>query len=158
MNVKSLFSLVIAFLAIGGLTGVAQTITGGANGTVADPSGAVIVGAQATATNAATNIATTTKTNKVGLYRSAAKFGPKLTVTRQTSSVSVNGALVPLLDTENGELETTLDAVAIESIPLQDRNFAELALFTPGAISTNPQSFTGANAIERIPSTARRDR
>lgn len=63
--------------------------------------------------------------------------------------MSVSETLAPLLNTENAELGVTLDVTAIESIPLQDRNLASLALFTPGAISTNPASFTGANAVER---------
>jgi outer membrane receptor protein involved in Fe transport len=78
-----------------------------------------------------------------------AKFDAKLVVRGQASSVSVNEGLVPLLNTENAELGTTLDATAIDSIPLQDRNFAALALFTPGAISTNPASMTGGEATER---------
>lgn len=179
MNLKPYFFVALFFLAIS-VTAWTQTITGGVNGTVTDPSGAVIVGAQVTAINVATNITTATKTNKDGVYSiqfltvgqykvkveapgfaletlgpftleagQVAKFDAKLGMTRATASVSVNEGLVPLLNTENAELGTTLDGTAIESIPLQDRNFAALALFTPGAVSTNPQSFTGANAVER---------
>ena len=180
MNLKYLYSLAIAFLTICSGVGFSQTITGSVNGTITDPSGAVIEGAQITATNIATNIATTTKSNKDGVYSiqfltvgqytakieapgfasallgpfsleagQVAKFDARLDVTRATTSVSVNESLAPLLNTENAELGTTLDSTAIESIPLQDRNFATLTLFTPGAVSTNPQSFTGGNAIER---------
>lgn len=180
MNLKSLYSLAVALLAICGVTAFAQTITGGVNGTVTDPSGAVIVGAQVTATNIATNISTATKSNKDGVYSiqfltvgkytvkvvspgfapatlgpftleagQVAKFDAKLDVTQTTASISVNEGLAPLLNTENAEHGETLDSTAIESIPLQDRNFAALALYTAGAISTNPQSFTGASATER---------
>jgi hypothetical protein len=78
-----------------------------------------------------------------------AKFDAKLAVAGSTQNVSVSGTLAPLLNTENAELGTTLDNNAIENIPLQGRNFQELALYTPGAISTNPTSFSGSDAGER---------
>src|SRR6185312_3749367 len=78
-----------------------------------------------------------------------AKFDAQLAVAGTTQKVSVSGNLAPLLNTENAELATTLDNNAIENIPLSDRNFQELALYTPGAISTNPPSFGGADAGER---------
>ena len=180
MTPKPHHYLVVLFLFLCTAIGGAQTITAGVNGTVTDPTGAVIVGAQVTAVNVATNIATTGKSNQEGVYSiqfltvgrytvkvtapgftpatlgpftleagQVAKFDAKLAVPGETSTVSVNQGLVPLLNTENAELGTTLDATAIDSIPLQDRNFASLALFEPGAISTNPASFTGANATER---------
>ncbi len=78
-----------------------------------------------------------------------AKFDAKLGVAGSTSTVDVTSALVPLLNTENAELGTTLDTHAIDSIPLQGRNFSSLTLFVPGAVATNPGGFTGANALER---------
>ena len=47
---------------------VAQTITGSIRGTVTDPSGAVVAGANVTATNVATGVAKQTVTNSDGLY------------------------------------------------------------------------------------------
>ncbi len=78
-----------------------------------------------------------------------AKFDAKLAVAGSTQSIAVNGNLAPLLNTENGELATTLDNNAIENIPLAGRNFQELALYTPGAITTAPGSFAGSNAEVR---------
>ena len=46
----------------------AQTITGSVNGTVTDPSGAVIPNAKVTATNTDTGVATATTTNNDGIY------------------------------------------------------------------------------------------
>lgn len=177
---KKLSSLAIALLACCWGTAIAQTITGTINGTVTDPSGAVIPGATVTATNVATNISSKTTTDHDGIYSirfltvgqykvtvsepgfapaslgpfaleagQYAKFDAKLSLESAASNVTVNEALMPLLNTENAELGTTLDTNAIENIPLQGRNFSELALYTPGAISTNPQSFTGADAIVR---------
>ncbi|MGA8289190.1 MAG: carboxypeptidase-like regulatory domain-containing protein, partial [Acidobacteriaceae bacterium] len=47
---------------------VAQTITGSIRGTVTDPSGAVVAGANVTATNVATGVTSQTVTNHDGLY------------------------------------------------------------------------------------------
>ena len=46
----------------------AQTITGNINGTVTDPSGAIIPGAKVTATNIDTNVQTPTTSNNDGIY------------------------------------------------------------------------------------------
>ncbi len=51
-----------------GAAAVAQTITASIRGTVTDPSGAVVAGADVTATNVATNVASHTTSNKSGLY------------------------------------------------------------------------------------------
>lgn len=180
MKLKLFYPVAVGFLAICSVTGFAQTITGGVNGTVTDSSGAVLVGAQVTATNISTNVATTTRTNKDGVYSirfltvgrytvtiedsgftqsvlgpftleagQVAKLDARMSVSSATTNISVNAGLTPLLNSENAELGVTLDSTAIANIPLQGRNFAELALFTPGAISTNPMSFTGAAATER---------
>ena len=46
----------------------AQTITGNINGTVTDPSGAIIPGAKVTATNTDTNVQSSTTSNNDGIY------------------------------------------------------------------------------------------
>lgn len=61
-------AMVCAALALAATTAWAQTITGSIRGTVTDPSGAVIAGASVTATNVATGVNTTTRTNKDGDY------------------------------------------------------------------------------------------
>jgi hypothetical protein len=78
-----------------------------------------------------------------------AKFDAKLGVSGSTQSVDVTAALVPLLNTENGELGTTLDTRAIDNTPLVGRNFSSLTAYTAGAVITDPTQFTNANAIER---------
>src|SRR5579863_4096481 len=50
------------------LQGMAQTVTGTIRGTITDPSGAIVSGATVTATNAASGVATATKTNGTGEY------------------------------------------------------------------------------------------
>src|SRR5712672_550344 len=46
----------------------AQTITGSITGIVTDPTGAVVAGAQVTATNVLTGVTTQTTTNPSGIY------------------------------------------------------------------------------------------
>ncbi|HZY62077.1 MAG TPA: carboxypeptidase-like regulatory domain-containing protein, partial [Edaphobacter sp.] len=58
----------LALLAVCCVVGRAQTITGSVNGTVTDPSGAVIPNAKVTATNVATGVTTPTTTNNDGIY------------------------------------------------------------------------------------------
>ena len=65
-----------------------------------------------------------------------AKLSPESTST----SVEVQSALAPLLNTENAQQDTTLDARAISNIPLFGRSATDLTQFQPGAISTSPNS------------------
>ncbi|MFN2975395.1 outer membrane beta-barrel protein [Terriglobus aquaticus] len=78
-----------------------------------------------------------------------AKFDAKLGVAGNAQNVDVSASLAPLLNTESGELGTTLDTHAIDNTPLVGRNFSSLTVFTAGAVATNPTDFTGVNAIER---------
>ena len=81
-----------------------------------------------------------------------AKVDQKLTVGNQSVSVDVASSLIPLLDTEDSKIATTMTANTIENLPISGRNWSALTLFVPGAISTNPTQFGGSgnqNAIER---------
>jgi len=78
-----------------------------------------------------------------------AEFNAKLTVGSQSAQVEVSGTLLPLLNTENGTIATTLDSYTIESVPLDGRNFAQLALYTPGAVSPSVSAFGGQLGTER---------
>ena len=50
---------------------------------------------------------------------------------------------LPLLNTENPTLATTLDTRAIEKSRIVGRNIVALTMFLPGAVSTNPNGFVG---------------
>jgi hypothetical protein len=156
----------------------AQTITGSLNGTVTDPSGAVVPNANVTATNVDTGVTTPTTTNNDGIYAirflqignykvtieapgfAPSNFGPfaletgqnakidgKLVLAGQRQNVAVEAETVPLLNTENSTLATTLDTRAIENAPSVGRNITALTMFLPGSISTNPNGFVGNSAI-----------
>jgi hypothetical protein len=174
-------SILILMTVLCCVSGFAQTITAGVNGTVTDSSGAVLPNAKVTATNIATNVSSTITTTKEGVYvlrnlqigqyklmieapgfatqnlgpftlesGQEAKLDAKLGVEGSVSNISVNSEVAPLLNTENPTLGATLDTNAIASIPLVGRNFTELTLFVPGAVTASPGSFTGSSAtVER---------
>jgi hypothetical protein len=156
-----------------------QTVTGSITGTVTDPSGAVVVGADVTAENNATGVKTSAKTDGAGVY--AIRFLPvggyTLTVgakgfTREkvapfnleiaqtakidvaltigtSSTTEVTDTIHPILDTADATLGNTLSTNEIANIPLNGRNFSSLTLYQPGAVDTDPTGLNGNNAIER---------
>ena len=66
-HIKAILHIVVlVFCSV--LVSKAQTITGSVNGTVTDPSGAVIANAKITATNVDTGITTLSTTNSDGIY------------------------------------------------------------------------------------------
>jgi hypothetical protein len=174
-NIQVIF---VALLLCCGAALEAQTITGSVNGTVTDPTGAVIPNAKVTATNIDTGIETPSTTNNDGIYNirflqignykvrieapgfAVADFGPfvletdqnakvdaKLGLSGQVQNVSVAAELIPLMNTENPTLATTLDTRAIENAPLVGRNIIALTMFLPGAVSTNPNGFVGQAGV-----------
>src|SRR5579859_4608244 len=139
-------------------------------GTVKDPTGAVIPGANVTATAIATQVQTKTQTDNSGLYifnylkpgdytLKVEKTGFKtwLTpsielrigtqtdqdVTLQVGStqqtVEVKGA-APLLNTVSAALGTTVNNQYIQSLPLLDRNIANLSYLSGGVTQVSGAS------------------
>ncbi len=132
-------------------------------GTVTDPSGAVVDNAKVTATNAGTNVVSTTTTNDSGNYSFAQVAPGDYTITvekdgfqvlvqknvRVTVALSarVDAALtigsrteqVTVTDTPSGvqtdraEVTTTLSRDQLAELPVFNRNFTDLTLLTPGA-------------------------
>lgn len=80
-----------------------------------------------------------------------AKLDAKLKVGSASTSVEVTADFVPLLNTENNTIATTLDANTIESVALNGRNFSSLTVFLPGAVTTQPSGLIGQNGTERAP-------
>jgi hypothetical protein len=78
-----------------------------------------------------------------------AKVDLKLSVGGDSSKVEVSSISVPLLDTEDSTIATTLSSNTIENIPMNGHNFSSLSLYTPGAVSTSPTGLSGTNAYER---------
>jgi len=168
------------FALLGCSSALSQTVTGSITGVVKDPSGALVVGANVTATNVATGVKSVTQTNRSGVYTirflpigtyslavqakgfsdeqlapfsleidQTATVNVAMKVSASTTTMQVNEAVHPILDTNDATLGNTLTTAEIENIPLNGRNFSSLTLFQPGAVATDPTGMTGNNAIER---------
>ena len=139
----------------------AQADTGTITGTVTDPSGAVIPGATVTATNTDNGLKLSANSNESGEYTilavprgnyevvaEAAGFksvSVKVVVTVTTAStvafklepaganttVEVT-ASTPLVDTADATVGATIQGKQVTDLPLNGRNFTQLAMLTPG--------------------------
>src|SRR3989442_5362440 len=140
-----------------------QTATGGVNGNVSDPSGAVVPGAKIKLTNEATQVETLSKSNETGNYvfvgvqpgtytlkvemtgfRSVEARGLKVDVSQtvtQNFTFEVGGVtetvevnfVAPLVNSTTAELGTVIEERVLADLPLNGRNFTQLLTLTPGA-------------------------
>jgi hypothetical protein len=154
---------------------VAQEVTATITGTVTDASGAAVVGATVTAKSVDRGIAYPVVTNEAGLYRISqlpigsyelriekqgfqttaypafplalnqiGRIDVELKVGQVTETVEVSGA-APVLKTETTQVDTIIDAVTNDNLPLASRNYVQLTLLAPGSVSTDPSSFNNGN-------------
>jgi hypothetical protein len=84
----------------------------------------------------------------------AAKVDVSLKVGSSGTTVEVTGEQQPILQTENATNGETFTENTINSVPLNGRDFAQLTVFTPGAVSTGYGSFgmvsgSSSNSSER---------
>jgi hypothetical protein len=156
--------MTLALAVIGTLVS-AQTIRSTLTGAVTDPNGAVVTGVLVTATNVATNIATTTKTNNDGLYAFTAltpgeyvlaveqkgfkRFvqsgivlqiaqATRLDVPLEVGQITEEVSVVgetQLVRSTSSELGQVIDYKQIQSLPLNGRLFQQLVTLTPGAVA-----------------------
>ncbi len=145
--------------------GMAQSALGSGRleGTVVDPSGAVLADATVTARNQATGVSETTKSGADGhfvflylapetyevsivksgfqnvMYRDVVvNVGTTATIRPQMTlgkveSVVTVTAAPPLVDPTQSSLSTVVGQQSIESLPLNGRDFTDFVLLTPGA-------------------------
>jgi len=155
----------------------AQTVTGSITGTITDPAGAVIPGAQIVAHNVATGVDSRTTSNSTGFYRieflpiggytvsvqadgfNTASIPAFQLEVLQTASFNIKltvgsstttvdvSAATPILDTNDATLGSTFTANTIQNMPLNGLDFSALSLYLPGAVST--QGTSGMQNIER---------
>lgn len=139
------------------------------SGRVRDFSGAVIVQALVTARQTATNVSTSTNTDHEGRFRfpylpvgqyelrihqtgftdavtsvtltigAEFDFPITLTVGSTTSTVTVQGT-APSLETTRSQVAGTILPAEVNRLPLNGRNFLDLALLIPGVAPTNTSS------------------
>jgi hypothetical protein len=79
----------------------------------------------------------------------AAKVDVKLKVGGSGTTVEVSEDQQPILNTDNATLGETFTENTINNIPLNGRDFSQLTVFTPGAVSTDYGAFGGQNSTER---------
>ncbi len=162
---------------------MAQAVSTQILGLVTDPSGAVIPGASVKATRLATGDVRTTTTNETGNYIfpvlsigeyeltcSAQGFKTELlrgltlqlqdklrvdfqmSIGEQVEIVEVSG-ITPLLRTEDATMGTVVDQRRVVDLPLNGRNFAQLATLIPGVtfgltrMGINGQGTIGTRAL-----------
>lgn len=143
--------------------------TGRVEGIVADATGASVPGASVTATNLGTNLAKTVVTDSTGGYvltplsvgsyqvkvempgfkeqttkltlsvNQAARLDFKLEVGGQTEVVEVTG-VAPLIEKSTSFIGTVIDSNQVEDLPLNGRNFTQLATLVPGVTRGIPGS------------------
>jgi hypothetical protein len=153
---------VMAVLILAAIPVVAQLPTGAILGTVKDSSGASIAGATVTVRNTDTNLTRTQMTEQDGSYRfselpvghyeakaEAAGFrtenrtGMTLEVTQQgvvnfalqvgaTAQQVTVSSEIPLVNTQDSTLGGTVNEQSMAELPLNGRNYIDLALYKPG--------------------------
>lgn len=76
-----------------------------------------------------------------------ARIDYQMKVGEMTQTVEVTG-VSPLLQTQSTEVSTIIDAATNVSLPLASRNYVQLALLAPGAVTPNRESIATANRID----------
>ncbi|HTU50297.1 MAG TPA: TonB-dependent receptor [Acidobacteriaceae bacterium] len=78
-----------------------------------------------------------------------AKVNLKLAVGAASTTVKVSEQEQPILNTESATLGETFTENTIKSVPLNGRDFSQLTVYTPGAVSTGFNSYGSQNSTER---------
>ena len=172
MKSRMLFLLVICPLALSISPSLFGQATGSFSGNVVDKSGSAVAGATVTATSQGTGVARQAKTDEAGHYLipllpvsiytlrvefqgfqpteskdlrlqvdEARELNFTLAPSTVTTTLEVNASAVAV-ETTNPTLGQVITAEEVSQLPLNGRDFVQLATLTPGASSeTNPGSF-----------------
>ena len=149
--------------------------TGSIVGTVTDASGAVVEGAKVTVTNAGTNETVSLTSNSSGAYNSGAlapgnykvqasakgfstisqtasvqvgntvALNIKLQIGQESTVVEVQGATLAV-NTEQAEVQGVLTSSQIDNLPVNGRNFLDLAQLEPGVQLQDGSNFDPTKA------------
>ena len=177
----SLFCLIVT------LPALAQTATAELSGNVTDSTGAAVANARITATNPSTGFSREVRTNQSGAYlftilqpgiynlsaeapgfRKTVQNNIELQVNQRadvdiqmqlgqlTETVEVTGA-APLLEAESSTLGTVVNSQLTAELPLNGRNFVQLATLSPGVngtgYSVSGTIMSGTRPDDRRPGT-----
>jgi hypothetical protein len=165
-------SAVIALLSCVAMAS-AQTPSGEISGVANDATGSVMPGVRITLTNVATKAIRVTETNEAGIYvfpaippgtyTIKAELDGFSTVERTNIQVQVGSAYrlpftleigqltdvvqvvadTPVIQTENASIGTVIENRSIVELPLNGRNYLQLASLIPGATTNGPASAQG---------------
>src|SRR5215469_9137629 len=171
-------ALVLLAVALFGTQARTQEVTAGITGTITDPSGSAVVDALVTATDTQRATTFSTKSNTDGIYylqripvgtytlraesdgfrtETLAAF---TLVLNQIARLDFHMALgsfkevvevpeeAPLLQTQGTEVSTIIDAETNVALPLASRNYLQVALLAPGAVTPNREAIASANRID----------
>ena len=169
--------LAVFFLSSFANTIQAQQATATLTGVVSDPNGAVIPGANVTATSKTTNFSRSVLTNDEGDYTISSlpvgeyeidvysdgfkklkitsvilNVGQTVTVTAQLEVAGITKTMdligeMPLVDRDTSKVDAVIKNKEIENLPLNGRNFLELALLVPGNAPAPNFDPTKANTV-----------
>jgi hypothetical protein len=162
MTIRKLLQLFVLFFAIAAASICsAQTVTARLTGTITDPNGAAVVGATVSVTNTSTGQASTAQTNEQGFYvvpalppgqyheevtqkgfekvtrdfelqvSQIAVVDFQLTIGAISESITVTGGS-PVIDAADSSVSTVIQGRQITELPLNGRNFTQLATLVPG--------------------------
>ena len=163
----------LAVFILAAVSSFAQSGTGDITGTVLDSSGAAVGGATVTISNPATGFSRVLRTNEGGIYsapaltpgaytlkvekegfQSQSRAGVELqvgqaptlnftlTVGNVAEVIEVKGG-APVLETETTSVGTVIENKRIVELPLNGRNYLQLASLIPGATTNGPASSQG---------------
>lgn len=152
-----------------------QEVTASITGTVTDPGGGAVAGATITAKSVERGTTYTGATSEDGFYRisqlpvgnyelrvekagfqtavhpaftltlnQVGRIDIQLKVGQVTETVQVEST-PPVLKTESTQVDTIINAATNDNLPLASRNYVQLTLLAPGAVSTDPSSFNNGN-------------
>src|SRR5271154_6443242 len=181
MRFRILFLLLVCTIALSVSPALYGQAAGSFSGTVTDKSGSAIIGATVTATSQGTGVARQAKTDEAGHYlipllpasiftvrvefqgfQSAENKDLRLQVEESrelnftlapstvSSTVEVSASAVTV-ETSNPSLGQVINAQQAAQLPLNGRDFVQLASLTPGATAeTNPNSFFTSAASSEV--------
>ena len=181
MRFRILFLLLVCAIALSVSPALYGQATGTFSGTVADKSGSPISGATVTATSQGTGVARQAKTDEAGHYLlpllpvaiytlhveflgfqsvenrdlrlqvdEARELNFTLAPSTVSSTVEVSASAVTV-ETSNPSLGQVITAQQVAQLPLNGRDFVQLATLTPGATAeTNPNSFFTSAASSEV--------
>jgi carboxypeptidase family protein len=165
-RMRSIFAILFLLSLLAKAPVQAQVTTADLVGTVADSSGAVVVSAQVTATNEGTSQSRSAQTDASGNYlisqlapgrytlscelagfkklvqtgielqvNQRAQINLTLEVGEVNQVVEVEGT-APLLESQSSVLGSVISQTQVQDLPLNGRNFVQLAILSPGVSGT----------------------